>query len=29
MWKLAHRLSNEVFEEERMVRVLRLWSHYE
>ena len=29
MWKLAHRLSNEVFEKERMVRVLRLWSHYE
>lgn len=29
MWELAHRLANEVFEEERVVRVLRMWSHYE
>ena len=29
MWKLAHRLVYEVFEKERIVRVLRMWSHYE
>lgn len=29
MWKLAYRLVYEVFEKERVVRVLRMWSPYE